>query len=124
MKAGMGLMRRKSDRLVVACTAISVLCAAVVAVFAATVLDTHSTTRQIQDERAASVLRSCQETNGRHDATIGALDELMARAGVGASYQRLVLLEQSRMSTVLLVNALAPKQDCKRLVSSRVRTKP
>jgi hypothetical protein len=66
----------------------------------------------IQDSRAENVLSACREQNGRHDASIAALDRILDKAGEGASPERLAQIRQSRTSTVLLIAALAPKRDC------------
>ena len=79
--------------------------------------DVAQLAQQIQDERAANTLRACRDVNQRHDDTIRALDELLKRAGRSASREQ---VERSRASTVLLIDALAPKRDCKRLVARQV----
>lgn len=72
----------------------------------------------IQKSRADSVRSSCREQNARHDATIATLDRLLEQASQGASPRRAEQIERSRASTVLLIDALAPKRNCER----RVRT--
>lgn len=80
-------------------------------------------TQQIQDERAANILRSCQEQNQRHDAAIRALDQLIAKAQTTAGPAQVERMRQSRASTVLLIDALAPMRDCPALVTRQVDTK-
>lgn len=77
---------------------------------------------RIQQERTASISEGCQQQNSRHDATIAALDALLARASRDANSARREQLKQSRRSTVLLIDSLAPKQNCEALVKSRVAT--
>lgn len=71
---------------------------------------------QIQQERVATVLRSCREQNLRHDATIHSLDELIRRLPP----EKRTRAVQSRAGTVLLINALAPKRDCATLARATV----
>jgi hypothetical protein len=69
--------------------------------------------RRIQSERLRSIAANCKATNERHDKTIETLDKLIARVPPGSRRDR---AEASRASTILLINALVPKQDCAALV--------
>jgi coenzyme F420-reducing hydrogenase beta subunit len=114
------MMRRGTDKLVVACAVLCVLCAITVAVLAATVLDTHAATQQIQDERAANIRRNCEDVNDRHDETIMRLRALVESMPAGARRSR---AEQGMAGSVALIDALAPKRDCDRLVRQQVPSK-
>lgn len=138
-------MRRKTDKLAVVCTALCILCVAVVAVVSVTVLDTNSTTAQIQRERVRNTLRACQEQNTRHDGTIDTLNRVvlerlshrdvplaMMPAEVKvrlAAALRLAdppvraQIEQSVGATALLIEALSPKRDCAAYVDRQIDTK-
>lgn len=70
----------------------------------------------IQDSREDAVRQSCEDTNQRHDHTIAALNALLDKAIREHPEQR-DRIEQSRTSTVLLINALTPKRDCETLVN-------
>lgn len=78
---------------------------------------------RIQAERARNVLTSCVEQNARHDRTIATLDRLLLVAERPASAAQRAQIKQSRASTVLLIEALVPRQDCvarvRRLVSAK-----
>lgn len=138
-------MLSTTDKLTVACTAICILCLAAVAVWSGTVLDTNSTTAQIQRERARNTLRACQEQNTRHDGTIDTLNrvvlERLSKQHVPAAVPprevevRLAAamkladppvrtqIEQSIGSTILLIDALAPRRDCPAYVDRQIDTK-
>jgi len=88
----------------------------------------------IQDERADAIMRTCEDQNHRHDRTTATLDRLLLervlrrRVAPGApaaevTYRLLAELKRapsplrmrlvvSRASTQLLIDALAPRQDC------------
>lgn len=59
----------------------------------------------VQTSRRDALITTCLETNRRHDATIAALDDLIAAVPDGP---RKVRAQQSRAGTVLLIEALAP----------------
>jgi hypothetical protein len=67
---------------------------------------------EIQQSRIESVLISCREQNQKHDATIETLDSVLDSARQGASSERREQIDRSRQSTVLLIDALAPKRGC------------
>jgi uncharacterized protein YycO len=70
----------------------------------------------IQRQRVASILTSCRDQNMRNRETIRTLDQLIARL---PAHQR-ARARASRQNTILIVNALAPYQDCKALAARRV----
>lgn len=128
-------MRRQLDKLLIACTAICVICTmAFVVIGAPTVLDTSNRTddvatlarenaqrvreigrlaKAIQASRRDSVLTTCRETNARHRKVIEALDVEIARASQAATPARVREMRQSRASTVRLLTAMLPVADCK-----------
>ena len=75
---------------------------------------------RVNDERARNVERNCSDVNARHDAALEGLDIVLGRARVGASPERLRQIEQSRASTLLLIQALTPKRDCAALAARQV----
>lgn len=64
-------------------------------------------------ERRNSILRTCRDQNSRHGDAVKALDQLLKKSGVSGTRR-----EQSRDSIVLLIDALAPRQNCQKLISS------
>ncbi len=73
-------------------------------------------TEQIQSERARNIRQACEAQNARHDATIETLDRLIARVPPSQRSEA----QQSRASTVLLINALVPKRRCSEVVRKQV----
>lgn len=74
----------------------------------------------IQQERAASILRSCRGQNKRHTETLKTVNVQFDLAEQGASSARIGELEGSKHFTVLIINALAPKQDCLKMLHKAV----
>lgn len=74
--------------------------------------------RQIQAQRIESIRRNCREQNKRHDRTIAALDLLISKAPPG----RRARAKQGRKSTVFLLNAIVPHQNCRALVARSTST--
>lgn len=72
---------------------------------------------EIQDSRVQSILTSCRESNDRNRRTITTLDRLLAARIRTATPEQARRLRASRASTVLLIQALAPRRDC----AARVR---
>lgn len=68
---------------------------------------------QLAQERASTILTSCDQQNARHDATIHELDLLTYEAKLKTRnpIQRRQIMEGQASST-LLVNALVPRQNC------------
>jgi hypothetical protein len=79
----------------------------------------------VQEERARNVYLSCEETNERHDETLGQLDALLDREldRVETPEER-ARIRASRTSTGLLIGALVPKRDCERRVREQVNVPP
>lgn len=77
----------------------------------------------VQNQRLNNIRETCQASNSRHDNTLRALSSILARAERTALKGRRAQIEASRASTVLLINALAPKQDCARVVALATRSK-
>jgi len=96
------------------------LSATVVLVAAAVALCVYTVIHQAND-RAATILAACRDQNARHAATIDELNTLYARFERGASKTRLVQLRTSKGFTLLLVDRLAPQQDCQAVVSRATR---
>lgn len=67
-------------------------------------------TGEIQDQRRDTIITACQEQNARHDATLEQLDVLISK--IPKSDPRHDRAQQSRASTALLIDALAPVRDC------------
>jgi predicted transcriptional regulator len=75
--------------------------------------------RDIQQQRVMTIEQSCEQQNARHDATIATLDRLIARIPPGAEHDRALA---NRRGTVLLIDALAVKRDCGKVVAEATRT--
>jgi hypothetical protein len=71
-------------------------------------------------ERRNNILRSCAESNERNRETIAKLDQLLTERPGALSEDDDSEREASRAGTVLLINALAPVRDCKRLADRSV----
>lgn len=71
---------------------------------------------RINAERARNVRAACEGQNERHDNTIRQLDRLIAQAPPS----RRARANAGRESTVLLIEALAPRRDCAALVRASV----
>lgn len=77
---------------------------------------------EIQRQRADSIERNCNVTNGRHDAAITELNRIFAHAlRDEADPRRIEQLRLSRRNSTLLINALSPRQDCAKLVRLGLR---
>lgn len=77
----------------------------------------HKTTNQIQAQRRESIMRACTEQNVRHNATLKVIDQLLDDAAKKNPKQKKVLAE-ARTQNMLLINALTPLQNCKKLVKA------
>jgi hypothetical protein len=75
--------------------------------------------QQIQAERIRNIRQNCQDTNARHDATIRRLHSLVERLPPGPRKVRAV---QGMAGSVALIDALAPRRDCKALAARQVNT--
>lgn len=67
----------------------------------------------INGARTETVVRSCQDSNARHDNTIRRLDQRAARLKAEHPGQA-AQIERSRVFTVSLIDQLSPKTDCTR----------
>lgn len=72
--------------------------------------------RDIQDSRRDAIRVQCEQQNDRHDRTLAALDHVLAQRLRDAGPVERQRLQTGRASTVLLIEALAPHQDCRRRV--------
>lgn len=77
--------------------------------------------KSIQAQRANSIVTNCRETNRRHDNTLRKLDEVIAQIPPGPERVR---AEQNKPSTVLLIDALVPKQDCRDQLNDALKPAP
>ena len=80
---------------------------------------------EINEERRGNTIRNCMDVNRRHDNAVRALNLLYAervRRVTGPRERELV--RQSRVSSLLLIEALTPKRDCRRLAREQVQTEP
>lgn len=80
-----------------------------------------SQTAEIQSQRERNIRESCEAQNRRHDGTIGVLDRLIAQRAKSASPAEVRQMRSSRAYTVLLIDALAPHQDCADVVARSLR---
>jgi hypothetical protein len=71
----------------------------------------------VQHERAVATRSSCEDQNHRHDQTVARLRALVKRIKDPRRHAR---AERNIGGTILLIDALAPKQDCEALVRERV----
>lgn len=71
--------------------------------------------REIQHERANSILRACTSQNARRDHAIVALFDVLKKSGVPEKKRK-----AAAAPAITLINALAPKQNCKMLVARSV----
>ena len=69
-------------------------------------------------QRAELTYIGCLDQNERHDATISRLDTILA-AAIKNDPSREQALRATRSSTVFLIEALAPHQNCKQIVLDR-----
>jgi len=70
------------------------------------------------EQRAELTYTGCLDQNDRHDATIKRLDEILAQA-IAKDPSREEALRATRGSTVFLIEALAPHQNCEQMVIDR-----
>lgn len=108
---------------------VTVLCAmaalpAAAWVVASTTSESRALITAIQRERSRNIRQGCEDTNARHDSTIATLDRLLAFRLRHATRADRLRLRQSRVSTVLLIDALVPFRDCRALVAQQVKTNP
>ena len=70
------------------------------------------------EQRAEVTFTTCLDQNDRHDKTIERLDAIIAKAVV-ANPADATRIRSTRASTVFIIEALAPHQNCKQLVLDR-----
>jgi hypothetical protein len=63
---------------------------------------------EIKSSRKSSILTSCTEQNLRNDNTVYNLNKLLNKAKITSKAQ----LQQTKFFTIVLIDSLAPKQDC------------
>lgn len=83
--------------------------------------DNNLRTSEIQSSRRNSILISCEEQNTRNENTVNTLEDLIGKAKFNTAIE-MDQLDQTKTFTILLINALAPKQNCKARVAKL--TKP
>lgn len=72
-------------------------------------------TAEIQKERTDSILRNCTDSNKRHHDTLKVLKKLLDKNPQPAA-QKIAVYK----STKYIINALVPKQNCKKLIARSV----
>lgn len=72
--------------------------------------DNEARIKDIQAERYDNALSSCEETNLRNKSTIAELDTLVGKSvsAVGVSKTQIAQIKANQVSTVLLIDDLAP----------------
>jgi hypothetical protein len=76
--------------------------------------------KEIQASRKNSILISCEEQNSRNENSISTLNNLLSKKLI-VSKEKLMQIEQTKNFTILLINALAPKQNCAQRVEKFTR---
>lgn len=74
----------------------------------------------IQDERAESVRRNCQDQNHRHDNTINKLNAISDTV-IAQDPSRRAQVTMSIQQSIILINAIIPKRDCEKLANRTVK---
>lgn len=69
----------------------------------------------VQQNRVEFITQECLDVNQRHDNTVDALNALLDKA-LEKHPERASQIEQSRESTILLIDALVPVRDCEERV--------
>jgi hypothetical protein len=78
-----------------------------------------ATSAAIQKNRIETIRHNCNDQNLRHNAAVNALYDLLKKSGVRPERRR-----QAAASTIELINALAPFQDCDKVVQKAIPKKP
>lgn len=81
--------------------------------------ETRRRASEIQRERYQVTLRNCKDQNARHAATIRALGEIINKLPPDQKPQA----ERGVANTVLLLNALVPKRDCRQVAKDAITLK-
>lgn len=82
--------------------------------------EAKNATSNIQSQRKESIRRGCEDQNARHNNTISILNSLIAKLPPDQRARA----QANKEFTILLINALAPKQNCNLLVKKAVKTAP
>lgn len=77
--------------------------------------------RSIQAQRVNSVLTNCQDQNTRHDNTLTKLDAVIDGMPEGPDKAR---AKANQPSTVILIDALVPKRDCRKVLDDALTPAP
>lgn len=83
-------------------------------------LDAKALAIKFQNQRIENIRNNCRTTNKRHDNTIKALDRALKVELKNLPKGQVVTKEQikaNRDSTIFIIDALQPHQDCKLLVA-------
>lgn len=78
-----------------------------------TAKEAASAAHAIQRNRLDTISRNCTDQNLRHDAAITALYSLLQKSGVPPARQ-----DKAAQPIIQLIDALAPSQDCRKLVTA------
>lgn len=73
----------------------------------------------IQKERIETIARSCKDQNRRHDKAVIALFQLLKKSGVKQEKR-----QAAARPVLTLINALAPHQDCQKIIEKAVPSVP
>lgn len=102
---------------VLAMLVLVVLLGAVAAVVA--IHENHNRIEDIQASRIDVALTTCRDQNARRTNTINQLDDIIAKRSKGAPPAERARMRTSRAFTILLIDALAPHQDCNKVIHER-----
>lgn len=72
--------------------------------------------KTIQDERVSNIRDGCVRQNERYDNAVRAVDHILGPLRSRADQGRLAQIERTRTATILVITALAPHQNCARVV--------
>jgi hypothetical protein len=78
---------------------------------------------RIQVERRNNIVQNCEAQNSRHDTSIKTLNDII-NGLVKKNPSQEKAIRQSAHYNILLINALAPVQDCLKLVQRQIQTPP
>jgi len=81
-------------------------------------VEANSLATEIKQSRTASIREACRAQNRRHAHTVRTLKHIFTQATRGLPRAARPQLKRSHQATLLLVDALAPIEDC----AARVRT--
>lgn len=72
----------------------------------------HEQQGELRRQRVDSIATTCEELTERNHRTTAVLDEVLAHALKHASPAQRLQIRVSRVATILLIDALAPIEDC------------